>query len=62
MVAKRYDDTADTAYVTNVTLSKQSGPGAVTGTLTRTPSAGVATFDDIVFDTPGDYVLTATSG
>ena len=62
VVAKRYDDTTDTAYVTNVVLSKQSGPGSVTGTLTRTPSAGVATFNDIVFDTPGDYVLAATSG
>lgn len=51
-----------TNHSSSITISKQSGPGTLGGTLTRSPSSGVATFNDITFDTPGDYVLTATSG
>ncbi len=48
---------------TSVTLSVVSGPGNISGTLTRmTDAAGEATFDDIVFDDFGLYTLTATSG
>lgn len=60
--AARYDGTTDTAYANSITIAKASGPGNVTGTLTRAPSSGVATFNDIVFDDPGDYTLSATAG
>ncbi|MEW6776759.1 MAG: hypothetical protein AB1405_10725 [Bdellovibrionota bacterium] len=38
---------------TQVTLSLFGGTGSITGTLTRQANNGVATFDDIQFDTPG---------
>lgn len=52
----------DTNYVANVVLSKFSGPGIISGTLTKAAVAGVAEFDDIQGDTAGAYVLRATSG
>ncbi len=47
---------------TSITISKLSGPGNISGTLTKTSSSGIATFNDIKFDAPGEYVLQATDG
>ncbi len=44
-----------------VTISVVSGPGALGGTVTRTPSAGVATFDDLELTGAGTYTLRATA-
>ncbi|MCS7012919.1 MAG: T9SS type A sorting domain-containing protein [Chloroherpetonaceae bacterium] len=51
-----------TSFAGNITLAKASGPGNLSGTLTKAAVAGVATFDDIKFDQAGTYTLTATSG
>jgi len=46
----------------SVTLSVQSGPGSLSGTLNATASGGVATFSDLSCDTPGNYTLAAADG
>jgi hypothetical protein len=48
----------------NVTLSIASGPAGAKlgGTLTEAAEKGVATFNDLVLTTPGEYTLKATSG
>jgi hypothetical protein len=51
-----------TGYTGSVTVSKASGPGMLTGTLTRNAVAGVATFNDLVVDTAGTYTFSAASG
>ena len=60
--AQRADNSVDTEYVASVTVSKGSGPGAISGTLSRNATAGVATFNDIKFDAAGTYTITASSG
>jgi hypothetical protein len=45
-----------------VTLSLAGGPGTLGGTLTATAVNGVATFNDVVIDTPGRYTLSASDG
>ncbi|MCZ2298113.1 MAG: T9SS type A sorting domain-containing protein [Chitinophagales bacterium] len=52
----------DPAYSTDITISKASGPGNLTGTLIKTPSGGVVSFNDLKFDAAGTYTLTASSG
>ncbi|MBX7262507.1 MAG: T9SS type A sorting domain-containing protein [Chitinophagaceae bacterium] len=52
----------DNTYTTDITISKASGPGNLTGTLVKTPISGIATFNDLKFDAPGTYTLTASSG
>ena len=54
--------TVDPAYSTDITISKASGPGNLTGTLVKTPSGGVVSFNDLKFDAAGTYTLTASSG
>jgi hypothetical protein len=46
-----------------ITLSVASGPGSFdsASTLTARVANGVATFDNVVLDTPGDYTLRASS-
>ncbi len=59
-----YGNTVDADNTTNVTLALGANPGTSTlgGTLTRTVSAGVATFADLtVDDVATGYTLTATS-
>lgn len=52
-----------TSFTGQVTLSKKSGPGTVSGTLGPTAAVnGQATFNGVQADTPGNYILTATSG
>jgi hypothetical protein len=60
--AYRSDFSFDNFYTSNVTLSKVSGPGTLTGTLTKAAVAGQASFTDIQFSAPGTYVVKATSG
>jgi hypothetical protein len=60
--ARRPDNTLDNTFTGNVTISIISGSGAVVGTLTKACVAGVATFNDIAFDTPGVKQLDATCG
>lgn len=45
----------------NVTLAVVSGPGTMTGTLVKPTNLGIAEFNDIAFDTPGTYVVSATA-
>lgn len=59
--AQRPDGTVDEAYSGSVILSKASGPGNITGTLTKNFSNGTAIFDDISFDASGNYTLSAQS-
>lgn len=61
VVASR--DTAgntDTNYTGNVTISLNGSPGVLSGTLTQTASAGVATFTGISVNADGTYTLTAS--
>jgi hypothetical protein len=59
--ARRPDSTVDLNYTGSVTVAKVSGPGNVTGTLTKVCVAGVATFTDVVCSAPGAYTLNATA-
>ena len=53
----------DTSFDGQVTIGLASGSaGTLTGTLTQTASAGVATFNDLVDTTSGSITLTAASG
>ncbi|MBX2930458.1 MAG: T9SS type A sorting domain-containing protein [Chitinophagaceae bacterium] len=52
----------DGNYTTDITITKASGPGNLTGTTTKTPTNGIVTFDDLQFDAAGTYTLTASSG
>lgn len=49
----------DTEYDGEITLSKWSGPGVVTGTFVKTAVSGVATFSDLKASTAGTYALMA---
>ncbi|OGU57223.1 MAG: hypothetical protein A2X64_10735 [Ignavibacteria bacterium GWF2_33_9] len=44
----------------DVELKMVSGPGNFVGTTVETAMNGVAIFDNLAFDTPGNYVFTAT--
>jgi hypothetical protein len=57
--AQKPDGSVDDQYTGDVTLSRSSGPGNISGTLVRTLVNGVATFDDISFTAEGNYVLAA---
>ncbi len=48
----------------DVTIAVASGPGNITADSTTTVTAvnGIATFNNLFFDTPGTYALTATDG
>ena len=60
--ARRPDNTIDINYTGSITISKGSGTGNMTGTLTKTASFGVATFNDIQFDQLGAYSIQADDG
>ena len=49
------------AFEGSVTLSKQSGPGTLSGSTTVSAVNGVASFSGLSFDTAGSYVLSASS-
>jgi hypothetical protein len=52
----------DTSDNSNVTLSVASGPGSPGGTLTVQAVNGVATFRNVILNTPGSYILNASDG
>jgi len=56
--------TVDTTDVSTVTLAIASGPagGVLSGTLTATTSAGIATFANLQLNTAGNYTLSGTDG
>lgn len=59
--AKNSQNTVDTNFSGNVILSKVSGSGTLTGTLTQPFVNGVATFNDIKFDAEDTYTVSATT-
>ncbi|CAM3413313.1 hypothetical protein FLLO111716_08895 [Flavobacterium longum] len=59
--ARRPNGSVDTSYTGNIVLSKATGPGGVSGTLTVAASAGVATFSTVQFGAAGSYTLNANS-
>ncbi|MBU8883098.1 hypothetical protein KSK37_08390 [Kaistella sp. DKR-2] len=60
--ARRPDNSVDTNYTGNVVLSKASGAGVLSGTITKAFVNGIATFIDIQFDSVGLYSLSANNG
>lgn len=60
--ARRADNTVDTEYTGTVTLTKNSGPGNIQGTVSFNAVAGVATFSAVQFDAAGTYTISAASG
>ena len=48
-------------YTGNVIISKASGTGALSGTLTIACVAGVATFSNLLIDTAGTFTLNAAA-
>ncbi|MCU7618719.1 T9SS type A sorting domain-containing protein [Chryseobacterium sp. PBS4-4] len=60
--ALRPDNTVDNSYNGTVTLSKASGTGVVSGTLTQSFVNGVATFNNVQFSAAGNYTLYADHG
>ena len=59
--ARRPDQTVDQNYTGMITISKLTGNGTMSGTMTKQAIAGVATFDDIAFDATGSYTIQATA-
>lgn len=59
--ARRADNTIDNTFTGIITISKDSGPGNLTGTTEVAAIQGVATFGNISFDQSGTYVLEATA-
>lgn len=60
--AMRLDASVDPYYNQNAVIAMISGPGLMSGTLTKQFVNGVATFDDLSFDAVGTYELEITSG
>ncbi len=60
--ARRADNSVDTNYTANVTITKASGPGTLSGTTTVAAVAGIATFSTLQFSAAGTYTLAASSG
>lgn len=59
--ALRPDNTVDVNYSGNITIAVNSGPGTISGTVTKPAFAGVASFNDIQLSQAGTYVLEATA-
>lgn len=59
--ARNAGNTVDGNYSGAITLSKASGPGNISGTLSRNAINGIASFNNISFDAPGTYAITATA-
>ncbi len=60
--ALRADNSVDQNYTAAITVAKASGPGNLSGTLSKTAVAGAAAFNDLVVDAAGNYTLKANSG
>src|SRR5690606_16168193 len=59
--ARSAGDIVDVLYTGDITIARESGPGYLTGTLTKAAVSGVATFNDISFDAPGSYTFSASA-
>jgi len=59
--ARRPDNSVDNTYTGNITISKASGPGTLSGTTTVAAVAGIATFSTLQFDQAGTYTLDAAA-
>ncbi|MEP5944632.1 MAG: lamin tail domain-containing protein, partial [Balneola sp.] len=59
---QRSDDSIDENNSSSITIAKVSGTGNLGGTLTKSASDGIATFDDITFDADGSFTINATDG
>jgi hypothetical protein len=59
--AQANDNSVSTTFTGNITLTLATGPGNISGTLTKAAVAGIATFNDIAFDQPGTYTLFANA-
>ncbi len=59
--ARRPDNTVDTNYTGNITVAKATGTGALSGTTPKAAVAGVATFNDLQFNTADTYTLAASA-
>ncbi|MBC8042786.1 MAG: hypothetical protein IAF08_05000 [Rhizobacter sp.] len=59
--ALRADNSVDTTYTQNMSFSKLSGAGELSGTLTRAAVKGEARFEDLKVDAAGNYVVGASS-
>ena len=54
---------ANSSLPVTIGIGFNAGPGTLSGTLTRNAVNGIATFNDLSIDTPGNgYTLVATSG
>ncbi|WP_307445578.1 MULTISPECIES: T9SS type A sorting domain-containing protein [Chryseobacterium] len=61
--ARTPSNTVDTSYSGTVSLSKTSGSGVMSGTLSNISFVnGIANFNDVKFDTADTYVISATAG
>ena len=60
--ARRLDASVDDAYTTNISISKASGSGTISGNGAVAAISGIATFGAIQFDATGTYTITATDG
>jgi len=59
--AVRNDNSVDQSYTGSVTIAKSSGPGTLSGTLTRSAQGGTVTFTDLVVDAVGDYTFNVSA-
>lgn len=59
--ARRSNNSLDPNFTGTITLSKNSGPGDISGTLSAAAINGVATFNNIIFDAAGEYTLAANA-
>lgn len=60
--ARRPDNSVDNSFTGSIIISKASGPGNLSGTLTVNAVAGVANFNTAKFDAAGTYTLNNSSG
>ena len=61
ITATRPDLTTDGNYFGTVTVAQVSGPGTISGTLSRNFSNGAVTFNDLRFSQIGTYVFTIST-
>jgi|GEM_PF-2417721 len=59
--ARRGDNTVDTNYTGSITITKASGPGVLSGTTSKSAVAGIATFNDLQFNTAGTVTIAANA-
>lgn len=60
--ALRPNNSLDNTFTGTITISKASGPGLLSGTVSVAAVAGVATFNAAQFNASGTYTLNANSG